>query len=665
MYRLSKIAIYLMLLFSFVFYFGCQSEGTTQQDNTTTSPQQVQNQPPISYWSGDGGKGMRLGILVPQAQGLSDAQNYLPSMVQGVLVSTISKYSAISVLDRVSLDKVIAETEDLTYQDNSDIVRLGEVAQVGDMMTGTIIQTSSGYTLQINVTDTSTDAKTVASYSGTCTVAELDNHMAIQKASLDLLTQMGVTLTAQARQELSGAAAENSVIAQTALAKGITAQKQGTEVAALSYYFQAAAFDSSLVEAADRSSILNANISSGNIGNDVRNDIQWRKDWVARLTETEQFFDSFNKSQSMPYTLFYISNEIKQGDVNYQNETVTLSLETYLHGSGIWTLSIERALQAVWDGLNATGRKDTWGLGNWPGQGVTNLNAFASRSGNFSVVFELLNNQNKVIGTQTLRTGGSWGLNWTSRAAISVSADTGQTLYFQNVNANDITDNLTIQIASVNGIDAQIAAQNGILQMRAITRNEYDKNGRYWFERGEIRGFTNDTARDAEIVVTPRHTVKVNFLMDDTIPEDRKLTIPGTIWGDPVISIGTEAFKQLRLTSLIIPDNVISISAGAFRNNNFVNIVIPNSVRSIGKEAFWGNNSTADSGIDGISSITIGANVTMDGDPFRIMGLKLFNVDTSIHDISAFQDYYAKNNKREGTYTWGVVIQDWKYNANS
>ena len=233
---------------------------------------------------------MRLGIIVPESQGLNENQAHLPTLIQGVLVTSISKYSAISVLDRVSLDRVIAETLDPIYEDNLDIVTLGHVSQVGYMMTGRIIQTSVGYSLQINVTDTTPDAKTIASYSGTFTARELDDQTAIQKASLDLLAQMGVSLTSKAKDELVSAGTVQAIDAQAALARGITAQRQGTEVAALSYYYQAVAFDPSLLEAANRSSILSANISSGNIGADVRNDIIWRREWLARLTATEESF---------------------------------------------------------------------------------------------------------------------------------------------------------------------------------------------------------------------------------------------------------------------------------------------------------------------------------------------------------------------------------------
>ena len=178
--------------------------------------------PESPYFTGNGQKGMSLGILVPESQGLNAEQAYLPAMIQGVLVANISKYSAISVLDRISLDKVIAETLDPTYEDSWDIVSLGHVAHVGHWLTGKIIRTSTGYTLQLNVTDTTPEARTLAAYSSTCTIAELDNQTAIQKASLELLTQMEVQLSDRAKNELGTVNSQQAIAAQTALAQGIT-----------------------------------------------------------------------------------------------------------------------------------------------------------------------------------------------------------------------------------------------------------------------------------------------------------------------------------------------------------------------------------------------------------------------------------------------------------
>jgi len=533
-------------------------------------------------WTGDGGKGVSITIDAPKSTGLAENQSHLPTMVQAELISNFTNYSDIEVLDWENLGGIYSKLGSGVFGGESTeaaMQDLGQLAPTTHFMTGRITKSGTSYHLQMSIAKTS-NKMTVASYSGTFTYWDLDNLTGIRKASLELLKKMGVSLTAKAQEELAGAATASYASGQAAFAKGMTAQRQGNEVAALSYYFQAAAFNPSMSEAVSRSSTLNANIASGSMGDNVRNDIQWRKQWVGRLTETEQFFDNFNKMESMPYTLFY-SKDINQGKIDYKNETVILSIETYLYGSSVWTVSIERALQAVYDGLNATKRKDDWELGRWPQRGVTDLNAFERRSNNFSVVFELVNNRNKVIGRQALQAGGSWGLNWSDRPSVEMSNADRKTLNFQNVNANDITDNLTIRVASVNGTDAETAAINGVLQIRAITKSEADIYDSFRFSRGEVRGFANRHAEN---------------------PKD--LVIPDAIWGDPVLSIGKEAFENAELKS----------------------VVIPGSVNYIGEKAFTAFYQE--------SIITIGANVDM---AHNSIGF-------------SFKDCYNRNGKKADTY---------------
>jgi len=644
--------------------FGLASASTPEpsSESISNTDETVGNFTP-QYWTGDGGKGMSIAILAPKATGLAENQSYLPALVQGEFVSNFSGFSAISILDRQRLDEVYAEQLSGYYNDDAGL-DLGHLKETDYIQTGSITKTATGYALQIQITRTA-DKMTAASYSGTFTFAELDNLTGIRRASLDLLQKMGVTLTAKAKEELAGAAAANQVTAQTALARGITAQRQGTEVAALSFYFEAAAYDPSLLEAVSRSSVLNANITSGNIGDNIRNDIQWRRDWVARLTETEQFLDSFNKTESMPYTLYY-TNDIKQvGQTDYKNETVTMGgIETHLHGSGIWTLSIERALQAVYDGLDATGRRSTWQLANWPQQGVTNLN-FTGRSQNFTVVFELLNNQNKVIGRQTLQTGGSWGLSRSGRPAVNVNADDRKTLNFQNVNANDITDSMTIRAVTVNGTDAGTAARNRVLQIRAITKNRFDSNAEYRFAKGELQGFVKKPE------LKQGHVYSFN--------------IPDTIWGDPVISIGRQAFNNMSLYEINIPNSVISIGSEAFANNSLTivkggngvasigakafknafgsntQLTIPNSVTSIGEEAFSQHYTDIDKK-KSIAGITIGANMVIAQNTF-LNSWRYYNDGKLYEGVNdGFYEIYNRNNKKAGTYK-DDIFMSWRYNA--
>ena len=598
------------------------------------------------FFTGDGGRGKSLAILIPQSQGLPPGLEYIPAMVQGSLVTNISQFSAISVLDRVALDKVIAETLDPAYEDNLDIIRLGHVAHVGYMMTGQITRTSTGYNLQINVTDTA-DGRTAASYTGTSSITDLDNLIAVQLASKDLLTQLGVSLTQNAINELGTIRTRQAIGAETALARGITAQRKGTEVAALSYYFQATALDSSLLEAANRSSVMSANISSGNIGADIRNDIQWRRDWVARLTETEVSFNGIINTTDPPYTLFY-SSGIEWGEINYQKETANLNFNINLYASRVWMNSVAQAAQAVYAGLNATGRKNEWGLANWPQQGLTSANPFAARKQHdFSIAFELVNEQNRVIGRQTVRLTPSFSLSRDRDDCIvmNYTESTFNTVSFNAVNVDDISDNLIIRIVSVNGTDPQ----NARLRISALSDTKWQEYrnadlSHLQIENGVVLGF------NSSILWILRGSV-LGFsrsLSDSQKQQYRNLVIPSDSWDEPtgITSIGKSAFEgryvthEVTLISVTISDSVTSIGEKAFATNQLTSVIIPDSVTFIGDRAFATNQ---------LTSITIGANVVL-----GTYGLDKYYVPNEQRAYvfgNGFERFYVSNRRRAGVYS--------------
>ena len=84
------------------------------------------------------------------------------------------------------------------------------------------------------------------------------------------------------------------------------------------------------------------------------------------------------------------------------------------------------------------------------------------------------------------------------------------------------------------------------------------------------------------------------------------LTIPASIEGKPVTSIGDFAFRGCRsLKSITIPDGVTSIKTGAFSGcTSLTSITIPDSVISIGDRAFkWCNSMQTITISDSITSI--------------------------------------------------------------
>lgn len=439
-----------------------------------------------AHFSGSGGKGMKLGILVPESKGLNENQHYLPIIVQGTLVSTISKYSAITVLDRASLDRVIAETLDPAYEENLDIIRLGHVAHVGYMMTGNIVRTSSGYALQLNVTETSPGGATIASYSGTCTVAELEDFSAIHRASRELLTQIGVQLNNAAINELDKPSPAPVINAQANLARGISAQRRGTAIEAMAYYYNAVAFDPKLAEANGRLSALTSGIASGNIGENVRNDIQKRNEWIKILTEAEDFF-----SKHLPFEIIY-PNALTQGNIDYNGGTVELKSTISLRTSNSFNI-----FNDILSGLNSTGKMQEWGLAYWPTISVNGSapGLFSRRIGyadyfpsrqdernsaekDVEVSIALINENGSVIANDHVMLRSYIRFALIGRGETSgdkFRSANASFMYYNNrfygvditkleateaqqeirfvANVNDITDNLTIKIVSVNGID--------------------------------------------------------------------------------------------------------------------------------------------------------------------------------------------------------------------
>jgi hypothetical protein len=507
----NKLHISLIILALSFFFVACGSAPQVDKPTSKSVSEVAPAAPGDSvqlvnpFYTGSGGKDISLAILAPKTTGLTKDRDYISALVQGEFVSTFSRYSALSVMDRENLDNVYGELLSGYYDDSDEAgLDLGHLTSTDYLMNGRITKTATGYALQMQITKTA-DKMTAASHSGTCTFTELDNFTGIRRASLDLLQKMGIELTERAKTELAGAAAANHVNAQTALARGIAAQQGGTVVEALSYYYQAAAFDPSLLEAANRAGVVSAGISSGNIGVNVRNDIERRKEWLNILEEAENYFKNHQ-----PWEIVY-NPALTQGEVNYERETVSLSFDLKVRPTDDWKI-----VQSLIDGLDKTGKRDEWGLTWWPltsrvfadyvndGYGSHSLGRYVDRAGLFSkqtaIVCGLLNEKGKLLASETVEciskaafdkkdfadyTGGppkkgyiQWAgsdYGYVIHNDVISTAIGEQTVVFENVNANEITENMTVKIISVNGIAAEILAENGYIKISTLKFSDWSK----------------------------------------------------------------------------------------------------------------------------------------------------------------------------------------------
>jgi hypothetical protein len=441
-----------------------------------------------AFFTGDGGKGMSLTILAPKTTGLLENQLYLPTLIQGEFVSNFLNYSAISVLDRVRLEEQYAELLSGYYDDNSEAGSdLGHLLPTDYIMLGNITKTSTGYALQISITR-SADKMTVASYSGNCTFAELDNLVGVRRVSLDLLEKLNITTTERTRTELGGGVSANYVSAQTSLARGITAQRNGNIGQSLSYFYNAISFEPTLAEAKSRVSNISSNVSTGNIGENARNAIAYRNAWKKILDECDTFLMDY-----LPFEINYNSKINQKGGINYRRESVDLNMEINVKPTELFKM-----IQDIQKGLNKTGKKDEWGFEIWPfstgfeevGEKIDELESVISLFGgntqaqvsgspfgkNLNVTIALINDNGETISVKSTDIFGQAGTfvrkTWYDRGfgknttTVSIKPIPKKfSILFENVDVNKITDNTTIKIITINGRDTEVAGIEGYIKI--------------------------------------------------------------------------------------------------------------------------------------------------------------------------------------------------------
>jgi hypothetical protein len=190
------------------------------------------------------------------------------------------------------------------------------------------------------------------------------------------------------------------------------------------------------------------------------------------------------------------------------------------------------ALKIIYDldeGLKKTGKGIEWGIG------VDSI--YKAIPDSYEIAAALVNENGETIGRASGRFDpkeGRWGYSFT----YSFS-DRGLGMYFFAVDANKITDKLTVSILSVNGMDAKTAGEQGYMSVFVEDFTAPSSFQSTWlFGELSITGYTGSKGGD--------------------------LVIPAKIGRWTVTSIGDSAFADNQLTSVTIPGSVTSIDRLAF-----------------------------------------------------------------------------------------------------
>ncbi|MDR2731376.1 MAG: hypothetical protein LBB81_10840 [Treponema sp.] len=423
-------------------------------------------------YTGDGGRDIRLAIIAPETQG--DVPDYLPIYVQGLLNNNFGRYSAVNLIDRQNLDRIISEQNiaaNGSFSDQ-DFVSIGRITNAQYFLFGTIQRLSGErYALQFSVTDSVTGIRK-AGFITDGSLAQLEGRGAlINAATADLLDQLGVKLTETGRQTLL--AGNSSVVrAEAGVARGITALAGGDEVEALFNITQAVTFDPSNLEALSRINALSSSISGGTISQRIVNDIQARERWLDVFKETARFFNDHP-----PFEITFDPNLVQIGQIDYGKHTANIGMMVALDPSEAGFTSLNTLLE----GLEKTGRRGDWGFSGWPLLDINPRTAGTTVFGGgssfkYRIDAVLLNENGKNLG------GGSVTL---TAEAVKFSAGDKRvyapagaigTVQFPNVRAEDLTPALTIVITSVNGIPAGDLIASGYMKIDPgdLERKEQD-----------------------------------------------------------------------------------------------------------------------------------------------------------------------------------------------
>ena len=393
-------------------------------------------QSPTPFWTGDGGRGIRVTVAEPTGTGLSPQEESLLPLIQSTIIGTFQRFSSMTVFDRQNLENILREQMlalDGNFSDDY-FIRIGHLTNARLVVFGSVHQIAGNYMLELAVTDVETGERRASFPPSPVSLLALQNLSAIREASASLLGQLGVSLTASGMQELRRAEDTTRVQAENALARGIAAQRQGMVAEALAYYFRAAAFNPALGEALNRVSVVATHVAGGNLGHAVRSRLQEHDEWRMIVDTALSFYSSH-----LPYEFVYDTN-IKQGAIDFTNRTTELSVGVSLVPTEAWN-----TIRDLRWGLNAARRNDNWGF---------DLYGIARR---ITVSMQLLNQDNVVLSTASQ-----------TFSNPSETNQTNDTLTFRNVRADDITDRLIVRMVSVNEIPAQRAGETGLIQIMTL-----------------------------------------------------------------------------------------------------------------------------------------------------------------------------------------------------
>ena len=282
--RMSKAVLSSVLILAFASsHVIAAKQKSSKKTNAKQEVAAVESKGNSSYK----GAGLRITVPAPSFTGGTEADSWIPQVIQDLMTTGFHDYSKMTVIDRQNEDLILAEqrrSENSRYSDE-DYLELGRITQAQYILAGNIINANGMYRISLRINDGSTN-ESKATFSGSFNVTDIQNGNATNAALLKLLQDMEFSLTSEEKATLSKKVnvQQESVLATVNLAKGMAAEHNKNTVEAMAYYIDAKSKEADL-----RYANLSASVVTGNIREDAKNEIALRNAWKKNIEDLAAF----------------------------------------------------------------------------------------------------------------------------------------------------------------------------------------------------------------------------------------------------------------------------------------------------------------------------------------------------------------------------------------
>jgi TolB-like protein len=282
------------------------------------------------------GKGIVIAVPAPTMKNAAAADAWMPQFFQDIITGDFARFSKMTVIDR-SNEKLAVDEQELSesgFYSDSELISIGNMTQAQYVVAGNITNVSGKYTVSFRINDIEKNVSEAA-FNKQFVISDMQNGYAAKETVLELLTGMGIEVSAKAKAELQSKSENAQTKATASLAQGMAAEKSGDLVDALAHFHTALDSNSGMREASAHIQTF----SQGSPGTSIRERANWAtaqsERWNKIFKDLETY--AYNNLLIVVYDFTTITDKI-----DTRSNTVELEV-----GPGIKFIP-NRTVLAVW-----------------------------------------------------------------------------------------------------------------------------------------------------------------------------------------------------------------------------------------------------------------------------------------------------------------------------